>query len=544
MLGFSGVTVAGLTGQLCSYFAGVPTVRSRQYVLLTMMFLTALLWGGCSEPPELAAAKTISKNVAQARELIGDRTEASRSQAQRLLEEALRTPAATDIAKQGAHELLASLLSEINGEELTKLSGAQHLFSQADSDLYYTFSQLSTEAANLAYASGLTVRDDQELQKYRKELVEKIPKAIVNKDNAAKARGTLEQALARTEGAASATRRAAEGLFLEAEALSGDEHVRKVSEATAKRLEADWLSIRASNEKLALHSAKEAELARQSELAGLQKAQEHVEQLINTHADTVNETAEASGATKAKLQDSAGKLMDQLKSFHDKGTEVSKGYDGLIERQGEVVNHYGQALVGAKDLSRKFRKFKSSRPAEAPRDERVEMLVPLDAEVDLAVSFAQAEIIRADLQQELAGVSGLVSSRIKQLEQTQTDLAAVGVIKGSELIVDVAAIDKSIQESQTAALVSLDSAVGTLWSTALPGRKEEGSAEQAIKDLERASWNWQVWAMLGLAHQARAELQQQMGNDEEAKAEAQTASIYLAKARETRPDLVRLTGPN
>ena len=172
------------------------------------------------------------------------------------------------------------------------------------------------------------------------------------------------------------------------------------------------------------------------------------------------------------------------------------------------------------------------------------MLVPLDAEVDLAVSFAQAEIIRADLQQELAGVSGLVSSRIKQLEQTQTDLAAVGVIKGSELIVDVAAIDKSIQESQTAALVSLDSAVGTLWSTALPGRKEEGSAEQAIKDLERASWNWQVWAMLGLAHQARAELQQQMGNDEEAKAEAQTASIYLAKARETRPDLVRLTGPN
>ena len=35
-----------------------------------------------------------------------------------------------------------------------------------------------------------------------------------------------------------------------------------------------------------------------------------------------------------------------------------------------------------------------------------------------------------------------------------------------------------------------------------------------------------------------------MGKDKEAKADSQTASVYLAKARETRPDLVRLAGPN
>ena len=41
-----------------------------------------------------------------------------------------------------------------------------------------------------------------------------------------------------------------------------------------------------------------------------------------------------------------------------------------------------------------------------------------------------------------------------------------------------------------------------------------------------------------------AELEQQMGKYKEANADSQTASMYLAKARETRPDLVRLTGPN
>ena len=587
MLGRSGVAVAKLTGQLCSYFAGVPIVLSRQDVLLAIVLLTALFWGGCSEPPELAASKTISKKVAQARQLMKDHTEASRSQAQKLLQEALKTPAATNIAKQGAHELLASLLSEINGEELTKLAGAQELFSDADTDLYYTFSQLSTEAASLAYASGLTVRDDQKLKKYRNELAEKTPQAIVDRDNAVRVRRTLEQQLARTERAALATRRAAEGLFLEAEKLGGDEHVRQVSEAAAKRLEADWLSIRAGNEKLAVLSAKEDELARQSALAGLQKAQEHVEQLINTHAGRVNETAQASGDAQATLQEAAEKLLGQLKSFHDKGRKLSEGYEGLIERQGQVVNHYDQALKGAQARSKKFREFKSSQAAEAPLDERVAMLVPLNAEVDLAVSFAQAELVRADLQQELAGVSGRVLSRIKQIEQIRRDLAAVGVTQGSEVIVktestgkkqpfdifrrlltraekeqqrqypssamgivmaspqiDTAAIDESIERTQKAALANLDSAVGTLWMTALPGRKKLGSAEQAIKGLEKSSWNWQVWGMLGLAHQARAELQQRMSKDEEAKADSQTASIYLAKARETRPDLVRLAGPN
>ena len=111
--------------------------------------------------------------------------------------------------------------------------------------------------------------------------------------------------------------------------------------------------------------------------------------------------------------------------------------------------------------------------------------------VDLAVSLAQAEIVQAGLQQELVGVLRNVLSGCEQIEQTRKDLATVD-IKMAASQLDTSIISENIQKAQNAALDNLNSAIQTLWSTALPGQKEEGSAEQMVKGLAGVKWNWQV----------------------------------------------------
>ena len=533
---------------LVFYLYGVVAVRAKEIVALIMLF-AAFLWGGCSDPPELAAAKKISESVAQARNLMKEaskvpapRAQELLAQAQKLLQEALKTPDATVIAKQNAHELLGGLLSEITARDLAgeEFVGLQQSFAEADSQLHYSLSQLSLEAGNLAYAAGLGINDDQTLQQHRKELSDKIPQLVIVKDNAVKARMDLGRKLAQTKGQAYAARLAAESLFLEAETLTGDSHVSKTAEAANRQLEADLLWIKVHGEELALRVAKEEELGLVSELASLQQALERVEQQIGAHAAMVSQSTRAGLDAKAAVEKTANELLAQLASFYNEGTKLSEGYKRIIEQQGQAVGQYNQALVAAKGRSRDFRKYKSERETETALDERVEMFMPL-AEVDLTLSLARAEIVRAGIQQELAGVLRSVSARAKQIEQIRKALSAINVVTSSSGL-DIVGINEDIQQAQNAALDNLNSAVLALGSIALPGRNEEVSAEQIIKALERTQWNWQVWGMLGLTHQARATLQQQMGRDEQAQADTQTAATYLAKANEVRAGLIRSGG--
>lgn len=523
-------------------------MRAKQIVALIMLF-TAFLWGGCSDPPELAAAKKISESVAQARSLMREASKAPApraqellAQAQTLLQEALKTPDATVIAKQDAHELLGGLLSEITARDLAgeEFVGLQQSFAEADSQLHHSLSQLSLEAGNLAYAAGLGISDDQKLQQHRKELTEKIPQLVIVKDNAVRAKMDLEQKLAQTKGQAYATRLAAESLFLEAETLTGDSHVSKTAEAANRQLEADLLWIKIHGEELALRTAKEDELGLVSELAGLQQALERVERQIIAHSQMVSQSTRAGLDAKTAVEKTANKLLAQLESFRNEGAKLSEGYKRIIKQQGQAVSQYNQALVAAKGRSSDFRKYKSERKTETALDERVEMFIPL-AEVDLALSLARAKIVRAGLQQELAGVLRSVSARAKQIEQIRRTLSAINVVTSSSGL-DIVGISEDIEQAQNAALDNLNLAVLALGSIALPGPGEEGSAEQIIKALERAQWNWQVWGMLGLAHQARAALQQQMGRNEQAQTDIQAAATYLAKANEVRAGLIRSGG--
>ena len=519
-------------------------MQSRQIIWLTML-LTTLCLAGCSESPELAASKKISKDLAQARDLMQERNLESYARAEKILQDALRTPDATDIAKQSAHELLATLLSEVNARQLTDtdFTKLQQNFAKADSDVHYSLSQLATKAAGFAYSAGLTISNDQTLQQYRQALAQKVPQAIIDKDNAVTVRVQCQQKLTETQQAVSATRMAAERLFIKAESLSGQERVSTIAQAAAGQLEADRLSIKAHSEQLVLQLAQEDELSRKAELANLQEVLQRVDKQITDHADSAVQTLRAVGVAKAGLQDSADKLLSRLEAFHELGTQMDAAYQLLIDRQGQAVTHYGQALTGAKAQSKRFRDFKARRPADAPPDELVNMMVPLDAEVALAVSVVQAEIFRASLRQNFVGMLERVSSRSAQIENTRKALTAVGVVMGSPQV-DAAATAQSIQQARSAAVEDLSSAIKALRTTALPRQNQEASAEQIVEALERSTWNWQVFSMLGLAHQARAALYQQMGSEEQAQADSQAASVYLSKASQTRPSLAILAGSN
>ena len=517
---------------------------SKQMVWLAMLMM-ALFLAGCAEPPELAASKKISDNLAQARDLIKQQTSASYAQAEKILQDTLRTPNATSIAKQGAHELLATLLSEVTARQFTDepFTKLQQDFAQADSDLHYALSRLCAEAAGFAYSAGLSLSDSQTLGQYRRSLAEMVPQATTEKNKAEKIRLDAEMRLARTRQEVSRARIAAEKSFFKAESLSGDEYVSVVAQAAAGQLEADRLSIRARNEELALQSAQQDESARQSQLAKLQKALQRVEQQISAHAGSVDQIHQAHETSKNRLQTVADELLVQLKSFGELGVQLDAAYQLLMERQGQAITHYGKALDGATAKSKKFRDFKSAQPADSPPDQRVDMLIPVDVQVDLAVSMTRAEILRASVRQDYVGLLERMSWRAKQVENVREALTAVGVQMASPQI-DTASTQQSIQQVYTTAKDDLSSAIQTLRTTALPRQKKEDSAEQIVKNLERVRWNWQVWAMLGLAHQARATLCQQMGDDQEAQADSQAASVYLSSADQTKPGLVRLTGSN
>ena len=142
-------------------------MRYRQ-VFACSLLLTGLILAGCSEPPESVAAKKIATKVARARQLMKDPTAGSQKLAEKLLREALATPAATSIAKLSAHELLATLLSESTARELRKLDektarksdelrAQAESFAEADLGLGQSLSELASKAGALAYAAGLTL---------------------------------------------------------------------------------------------------------------------------------------------------------------------------------------------------------------------------------------------------------------------------------------------------------------------------------------------------------------------------------------------------
>ena len=517
----------------------------RQIVGLAVL-MTALLAAGCSESPELAAAKKISRDLAKARDLMEQQGPDSYAQAEQILQGALRTPNATAIAKQGAHELLATLLSEINAREFTdeEFSGLGQDFAQADSELHYALSEISAEAAGLAYVAGLAMGDGQTLQQYRQKLTGMVPQAITDKDKAENIRMELEKKLIGIQQQVHSLRVEAQKLFLKAEGLSGDEYVSAVAQAAGEQLKADRLAIEGRNAELVLQTARQDELARQAELAKLQETLASIEQQINDHAGSVSDVMRAGIAAKVKLQSSADGLVAKLKSFDELGTDLDAAYQVLIERQGQAVTHYDQALSGAAARSRNFREFKSAQPAGSPTDERVEMLTPVDAQVDLAVSRTRAEILRVSAREDYADLLARIAWRTQQVQEVAKALSVIGVQTNTSQIA-TSVTEQRIQQVYISAKDDLSLAIRTLRTTAMPRQKDDDSAEQIVEGLAReVGWNWQVWAMLGLAHQARAELCLRMGEDQEAQADSKAASVYLSNAGRIRPSLVGLAGSN
>ena len=512
----------------------------RQIVGLAVVTV-ALLVAGCAESPELAAAKKISKDLAQARELMEQRTPDSYARAEQLLRETLKTRDATMIAKQGANELLATLLSEVNARQFTseEFSGLHSKFSQADSQLYYGLSQLSAEAVGLAYSLGLARGDNQTLGQYRQKLAGMVPQATTEKGNAESLRKALEKKLILLRQQVYNLRVEANELFVRSESLSDSEHVNAVAQAAAKQLEADKLAIDAQNVELTLQMAQLDELTRKAELAKLQETLQSVDQQISSQSKSANEVRQAGVAARAKIQSSAGELATDLEAFDKSGTNLAAAYQGQIERQGQAIKHYGDALKGAADKSAKFRKYKSDQPAEAPADERVAMLTPADAQVDLAVSLVRAEILRASIRKDYAGLSDRIAWRAEQMKVAKTRLALIGVQMSTPQTAT-----NSTEQIYAGAKEGLSSAITKLRTAALLGRdNEKDTAEQIVKKLERQTqWNWQVWAMLGLAHQSRAGVYQRMGDEQGAQADSQEASVYLSNASRSRPGPIGLAG--
>lgn len=556
--------------------------------------LTGLILAGCSDPPELAAAKKISSKVAQARELMKDRSAGSYERAKALLREALATQGATSISKQGAHELMGALLSMMTAQELLGLGEERASFDDADANLQRSLSELSRKASALAYTAGLVNSNHDELQRSREKLKGQIPQARRALSRAVEVRTALAEKLQATEKAAFAAAAKADDMLLEAAKASADEQVSKVREGSAKRLDADKLLIAASVEELALTRAKEDEIRAESALAELEESLASVTRMIDTHASLARKTSVDKQSAHAKADESAGKVVEGVKAFKDLGTKLSQGYDELIKGQSEAAKHCEQALRGAVELGGRFRKFKKDQPPEADDDERVDMLAAMDAEISLAVSVARAKITLAGLREEKAEVLEQALARIRQMREVRADLALIGdertpgeidedesqpdmtgagqreqgaleffgkLLSRSERAqqeaddkqeqfsaagvvmnlprIDTRAIMVSIQASREAAVEDLNSAVKTLQRTAAPRMKAESQPEAVVERLERAKWNWQVLGMLGLSHQARGRIAGRMGQEELAMKDAAGAATYLAASNKARAGVLR-----
>ena len=499
------------------------------------LVLTMLILAGCSESPELAAAKKIATKVAQARELMKDQTTGSYKQAEGLLREALATEGANRIGKHRANELFATLLSEINARQLSEPDVVVEGFGEADLGLSRSLSEFSRKAGAMAYAAGLEDSSDETLQKYREKLSGQIPAAEQAKNEATEVRTTLEKKLGVAKRAAFAAAASADAVLLQAAQASGDEQLIKTKEGAAKRLEADRLSIALSDRELLLLRAKEDEIRRESVLVGLREGLASVDKLIKTHKDMLRDTIRATQQAKTEAKDSAKKLIEQVEAFNDSGTKLAAKYDQLIARQSKVVHHFTQALRGAEDRRKNFRKFKTAQPPQAEPDERVEMLVKLDAEVALAVSVSRAQISLASLREQKIAVLKRVQSRF---EQTKKLTAGVGLVPNSPRV-DAAAVKTSVDQSYQAALADLNSAQNILWTTALGRLKSGSSPDEVVKKLERAEWNWQVLGMLGLVHESRGGLTARMGKAEQARADVRAAATYLTQSKKAQAGVLR-----
>lgn len=548
-------------------------------VLPGAIMVVLLVCAGCSEGPEASAAKDIAAKVNQARDLMQEQTAAADAQAEKLLDDALQTPGATIISKQGAQQLLAELVSRSVTQELLGLGERQQSFVQADADLRHSLDELMIQAQRMSFAAGLKGIDDQRLQTSRQEILAKIPPARAAREAAEQARMNLEQSLAATQQAAKTAAVAADKRLLQAEQAQGEEHVIQVAQGAAMRMEADTLLVKARNEELDLFIAKEDETRRAAELAQLESSLERIEQLISKHADMTANVEQADTGAHAEAQSSGQELLAKVEAFAKLGQELSTGYERLIKRQGEAAEHFSQALAGAKARGAEFRKFKSSRPVQAPPDQRVDVLVPLDMEIALATSAAQAKMAQANLEQQLILAFERVRSRAQQIEQVRVALATIGdpepVVAGSSQTdlqpeqeqsatwpfglflskqlsgvheaqveekpltaagvvmnspqIDTQAIDQRIAEARKAALDDLDSAIKTLWNTAVPRMAKPGTPGDMLEALKSANWRGQVWGMLALAHQTRANLALQMGNGIQAQVDQEAADAYLAR---------------
>ena len=544
---------------------------------------------GCSEPPEQRAAKKISQKADRARKLMEEQTEASLSSAAELLQEALATPSATIIGKRPANELLGALLSQATARQLSQLDEKQREFAKADTALRLIFRKLSIQAGTFARAEGFKITDDSRLREYRQELGLEIPKAMKARDAAAQVTVEAQAQLAQTKEASAEAVLEAERLLLGAEDMAGEEYVERIKKGTEMRLNADMLLIKARNEELDLISAREIEARHEAILVGLQTALQGAEELITAHARTVATNKFIGEKAQAGADIAAEELIGQLEKFADLGEELSQGYRALVDQQGRSVGHYQQALRAGQERRRKFRSYQGSLKPGAPRDDRVQSLTGSADGVALAMSVARAKVSLAQLRIQQAGVLERALSRIQQMQRARKDLAVFGRIGTSaevpaepkrsggfgffqELLtksekapptekpitaagiliaapkIDTENIAEDIWKIKQAGLEDLDSAISTVRTAAGLRQKQALPSEDAeadVKALERNNdWNWQVWGMLGLAHQQRAALQLKMGQQAEASEDTAASQKYFSAVGKVRPNLFRPTHSN
>ena len=117
-------------------------------------------------------------------------------------------------------------------------------------------------------------------------------------------------------------------------------------------------------------------------------------------------------------------------------------------------------------------------------------------------------------------------------------LPRIGVKMG-HVSVDIPAVEQDIQGDRAESLKDLNSALDVLWTTALPRSREPGSADEMIKMSQRQKWNWQVWGMLGLVHQARGRLEARMGQDQQAKADDEESEEVIRDLERQMDDVRR-----
>lgn len=538
--------------QPVSLFPLLELFAVRTTKLFILCVLSAIVVG-CSDSAEQTAARKISQKVAQAREFMADGTENSYANAGSLLQDALSTPNATIVAKRPANELLASLLSQTTAIQLTQLSDLQNQFAQADADLRLTLGRLSIQAATCAQATGFKTADYSSLREYRRQLLEEIPEAESAGDAAVQARAKAANKLVQTQKTADIAALTAETLLAKAEDFRGEEYVEQIKKGTELRLNADFLRIQARDEELLLVSARQTEAQKRAVLLGLQTALESTEQLIATHEDESAQNELDSSRAKLAAHGSGDELIEQLDEFVDLGEQLSEAYQKLLDRQGRAVAHYNQALEAAKQRRRAFNTYQASTSADVPKDQRVQTLSGPTDEISVGVSLARSKLSLAQLRGRQAGVLQRALARIQQMEEVRKDLSRFGEPAAEGIIIeaprsDAGKIADSINQIRKAALADLESAINTVWSSAMARQERETppqDAEKAVKALKnQQDWNWQVWGMLGLAHQQRASLRTQMSQPTEASQDLLASQEYFKAVRNVRPDAFRSTASN